>query len=71
MTIDAPLRPGQMLVLGSLPERRGTLGHHFFTQKTGGRLEQKLVVIRLSQTQHDGLFDPPGVPPLEAVTQEK
>jgi hypothetical protein len=60
MTIDASLRPGQMLVLGSLPERRGSLGHHFFTQKTNGKVEQKLLVIRLSQTQHDGLFDAPG-----------
>ena len=47
-----------MLVLTSLPNRQGSLGHHFFTE-TNGRLEQKLLIIRLSQTQHDGLFVPP------------
>jgi hypothetical protein len=71
MTIETSLRPGQMVVLGSLPERRGSLGHHFFTQKTNGRMEQKLLVIRLSQTQHDGLFDAPGVLPMEVLTEEK
>lgn len=59
MAIDTTLRPGQMLVLSSLNQRPGSLGYRFFTQKTGGKVEQKLIVIRLSQTQHDGLFDPP------------
>jgi len=49
------LSPGSMLVLGSLPNRPGSLGHHFFAEQ-GDRLEQKLLVVRLSQTQHDGLF---------------
>jgi hypothetical protein len=48
-----------MLILGSLPSRSGSLGHHFFTKENNGRLEQKLLIVRLSQTQHDGLFDPP------------
>ncbi len=58
MTLTADLSPGAMLVLSSLPNRQGSLGHHFFTQ-SDGRLEQKLLVIRLAQTQHDGLFTPP------------
>ncbi len=58
MTLSADLSPGTMLVLSSLPSRPGSLGHHFFTQSEP-RLEQKLLVIRLSQTQHDGLFAPP------------
>ncbi len=49
-----------MLVLSSLSNRPGSLGHHFFTEKQNeGRLEQKLLIIRLAQTQHDGLFNPP------------
>lgn len=52
------LAPGGMLILGSLPNRPGSLGHHFFTEKQE-RLDQKLLVIRLSQTQQDGLFNPP------------
>lgn len=58
MTIAADLTPGAMLVLTSLPNRPGSLGHHFFTEKSG-RLEQKLLIVRLTQTQSGGLFDPP------------
>ncbi|MEN6557107.1 MAG: hypothetical protein ABFC54_02890 [Thermoguttaceae bacterium] len=65
MTVTAELSPGAMLVLSSLPNRSGSLGHHFFTEKDG-RLEQKLLLIRLAQTQHDGLFNPPESSPDEA-----
>jgi hypothetical protein len=58
MAITADLSPGAMLVISSLANRPGSLGHHFFTQNDG-RLEQKLLIVRLSQTQHDGLFSPP------------
>jgi len=58
MTMKARLAPGGMLILGSLPNRPGSLGHHFFTENQG-RLEQKLLVIRFSQAQQDGLFNPP------------
>ena len=64
MGISATLSPGSMLVLGSLPNRLGSLGHHFFTEDQG-QLEQKLLVIRLAQIQHDELFSPPEVLPLE------
>ena len=58
MAMTTELAPGAMLILSSLPNRQGSLGHHFFTDD-GERLEQKLLVIRLSQTQHDALFNPP------------
>ena len=58
LTVAAELSPGGMLVLSSLPNRQGSLGHHFFTENNG-HLEQKLLIVRLSQTQHDGLFLPP------------
>ena len=35
MTLTADLSPGAMLVLSSLPNRPGSLGHHFFTQSDG------------------------------------
>jgi len=57
MTVTATLSAGQMLVLSSLDCRPGSLGHYFFTQETAGQLEQKLLVVRLSQTQHDDLFN--------------
>lgn len=58
MTLTADLVPGAMFVLSSLSNRPGSLGHHFFTENSG-RLEQKLLIVRLSQTQQDGLFNMP------------
>jgi len=65
LAISPVLAPGQMLVLAGLPNRPGSLGHHFFSETTAGRLEQKLLVVRLTQTQHDDLFPPGRVLPLE------
>ncbi len=53
LTLTAKLLPGDMLVLTSLPDRPGSLGHHFFTTSEG-EPGQKLLVVRLAQTQHDG-----------------
>jgi len=61
LTLTATLSPGSILVLTSLPNRSGSLGHQFFTEQDG-RLEQKLLLIRLAQTQHDDLFAPTDVP---------
>jgi hypothetical protein len=58
MTIAADLQPGGMLILSSLANRPGSLGHHFFTAGEGQR-DQKLLIVRLSQTQRDPLFNPP------------
>jgi hypothetical protein len=57
LAINATLAPGSMLVMCSLPNRPGSLGHHFFSEKDDKPL-QKLLIIRLSQTQRDDLFDP-------------
>jgi hypothetical protein len=58
MTITANVSPGAMLILTSLPNRPGSLGHDFFTDGDN-HLEQKLLIVRLSQTQSDPLFNPP------------
>jgi hypothetical protein len=68
MTLSTDLAPGSMLVLSSQPNRPGSLGHYFFTENEGGRREQKLLIVRLSQTQHDGLFNPPEPLKLEEQT---
>jgi hypothetical protein len=62
MAISAQLDPGAMLILSSLPSRPGSLGHYFFTD---GQSQQKLLVVRLAQTQHDGAFSPPEILRLE------
>jgi hypothetical protein len=64
LALTATLSPGSILVLTDLPERSGSLGHYFFTEK-GDRLDQKVLLIRLVHTQHDDLFNPPGALPLE------
>jgi hypothetical protein len=58
MTIAADLPSGAMLIVSSLASRPGSLGHCFFTDDANRR-DQKLLVVRLSQTQSDGLFNPP------------
>jgi hypothetical protein len=66
LMLSADLAPGAMVVLSSLSNRPGSLGHYFFTDNND-RLEQKLLILRLSQTQHDGLFNPPEPLKLEEV----
>ncbi|MBI3462842.1 MAG: hypothetical protein HY000_07245 [Planctomycetes bacterium] len=56
MKLEASLGPGEMLVLTSLPERSASLAHHFFVETANGATEQKLLIIRVAQTQHDPLF---------------
>ncbi len=67
MTFSATLTPGQMLVVSSLPNRTGSLGHYFLTQDSSGEIEQRLLVLRLSQTQHDDLLALPEVLPLDDI----
>ena len=63
LMVSAQLSPGHMIVMSSLACRPGSLGHHFFTQETAGQRQQKLLVIRLSQTQHDEMFAVGSIPP--------
>lgn len=49
------LAPGDLLVLGTSPVEPGSLGAHYFTSnKATAQPQQKLLLIRLVQTQHDG-----------------
>jgi hypothetical protein len=50
LAIDVTLSAGQMLVISSLQDQSGSLGHHFLTRQTPQGLEQKLIVIRLAGT---------------------
>jgi len=70
MAIEAVLAPGQILIASTLPQRSCTLGHRFFTERTDGRVEQKILVLRLAQTQHDELFNPAEVLPLDALPEK-
>lgn len=60
LEFSAMLAPGEMLVLTGLPARLGSLGYHFFTERDAGSeaVDQKLLILRLSQTQQNDLFAP-------------
>ena len=67
LSFSATLTPGHMLVVSSLSNRTGSLGHYFLTQDSSGQLQQRLLVVRLSQTQHDDLFAPAEALPLDEL----
>jgi hypothetical protein len=72
LSVEATLCAGEMVVIGSLPSLPGSLGQRFFARATDGNHEQKLLVIRLSQTQNESLFAPDIAPPnVEAGAEAK
>jgi hypothetical protein len=62
LTTSVVIAPGTMVILSCLPDRPGSLGHYFFTEGEDNRVEQKLLLVRLCQTQHDDLVTPPPLP---------
>lgn len=57
LKIAAPLNPGQMLVISSLADCPGSVGHYFFTQPSGDNLIRKLIIVRVANTGPKSLFD--------------
>lgn len=58
LAFEATLAPQEMLVLTSLPQRSGTLGHYLFTEPHDDQLQQKLLIVRLAESRHSDLFLP-------------
>ena len=56
LRINTLLESGEMLVIGCLPNRSGSLGHFFCSDEISDSLQQKLVILRLAQTQYDDTF---------------
>lgn len=56
LKLAATLAPDQMLLVTGMPERPGSLGHKFFTEAKSGQEEQKLLIIRLTETKRSDLF---------------
>ncbi|RMF93293.1 MAG: hypothetical protein D6741_13835 [Planctomycetota bacterium] len=56
LACEVDLAPGDMLVATALPNRPGSVGDYFLTTRKDDAKQQKVLVIRLSQTQHDPLF---------------
>ena len=53
---EITLSPGDMYVIGSLPQRPGSLGDYFFSVETANPPQNKVLFIRLARTQQDDLF---------------
>jgi hypothetical protein len=56
LAIDVELGSGQAVILGTRPDKPGSVGHYFFTEPRGGQLEQKLMVLRFDGTRYDNLL---------------
>ena len=56
LRLDFALAHNETLVLSSLSERPGSLGHYLFTEPRAGQMDQKLLLIRLASTKYDDLF---------------
>jgi len=61
LAFDATLAPQEILVLTSLPQRSGTLGHYLFTEPRDDQLRQKLLLVRLADTHLSDLFASPSL----------
>jgi hypothetical protein len=57
LEFSANLAPGEMIVMSSTPDHRGSLGDHFFSRRSGDRAEQSVLVVRLIQTPPEKLYD--------------
>ncbi len=57
LLISASLHPGETLLLSCTPDHKG-LGQNFFVDVGQGDAQQKLLLIRVAQTQRDELFEP-------------
>lgn len=69
LEITASLTAGQTLIVSCTPESKG-VGHNFFVDTAHGDPQQKLLLIRLAQTQRDDLFEPEPTLPLNELTAE-
>jgi hypothetical protein len=51
LRFEVVLAPGHTLVMSTAPSRQASVGGEFFSEPSG---DQMLLLVRLSQTQHDG-----------------
>lgn len=69
LEIKASLVAGQTLLISSTAESKG-VGHNFFVDTAHGDPQQKLLLVRLSQTQRDDLFESEPLLPLEQLNAD-
>jgi hypothetical protein len=59
LALEAELAPGELLILGCIPDAKASLGGVFHTASAGGQDERKLIVLRLLE-----------VPPSEILAEK-
>lgn len=57
LRMSLALSPGQMLLVTGMADRPGSLGYQFFMEPDAQKPQQKLLLVRLAQTQYDDLFN--------------
>jgi len=68
LAFEATLAPQEMLVLTSVPQRSGSLGHYLFTEPHDDQLQQKLLIVRLADSRSSDLFLPVDVADAKSAT---
>lgn len=56
LMLNLTLASGEMVLISAVPEKPGSLGHHFFTENQGGEVQRKVLFVRLTHTQWDDRF---------------
>ncbi|MDO4569888.1 MAG: hypothetical protein Q4D38_05865 [Planctomycetia bacterium] len=59
------IKPGQIIVFTNVAELEGNLGHFFFSDEQSELRYQKLLCIRVIQSQHDELYSTDGRLPMD------
>jgi hypothetical protein len=68
LAINVPLRPGEIVVLSSIAEKRGSLGYRFFNEKIAEKRATKILFVRWAEPGQEALspfntFAPPETSP--------
>ncbi len=56
LKLEVTLRPDQTLIIASLPQRPGSVGHYLLTEPKAEGIDQKLMLIRLGDTKFNDLL---------------
>ncbi len=65
LAIDAALSPGEIIVISSIAEKRGSLGHRFFNEKIAEKRAAKILFIRWAESGQEALS------PFPALTRQE
>jgi hypothetical protein len=56
MRVDLQLNSGEYALIGCWPDRKGTLGRHYFTREVDSRIRQTVLLVRVVRPSRDDLY---------------